>query len=79
MSKVTIYTTPSCKFCKKTKRFFKKNDVEYDEHNVAEDKEAREEAIEKSGQKGVPVIDVEGYDDIIVGFDQDKLEEALDI
>lgn len=79
MTKVAIYTTPGCKFCKKTKRFFKSKGVEYTEYNVAENEDAREEMLEKSGQKGVPVIDIEGYDEIIVGFEKEKLEEALDL
>jgi len=77
MTEVTIYTTPGCKFCKKTKRFLKSNGIEYNEYNVAEDKEARDQMMEKSGQKGVPVVDIEGYDEIIVGFEKGKLEEAL--
>lgn len=59
------------------KDFFDQHKIEYKEFNVAEDKEAREEMIEKSGQMGVPVIDVDG--EIIVGFDKKKLSELLKI
>lgn len=75
MAKVTIYTTPSCVFCKMTKSFFKEQNVSYEEKNVAQDEAARSEMIEKSGQMGVPVIDVDGA--VIIGFDQPRLKEAL--
>lgn len=57
------------------KEFFKKNDVAYTEINVEEDEAAAEEMIEKSGQMGVPVIDVNG--EIIVGFNRGAIEKAL--
>ncbi|MBI4085893.1 MAG: glutaredoxin family protein [Candidatus Liptonbacteria bacterium] len=77
MSQVTIYTTPSCVYCRMAKEFFKKNNVAYEEHNVAEDDKAREEMVKKSRQLGVPVIDVNG--EIFVGFDQKGLKKALNI
>jgi len=77
MSKVTIYSTPSCVYCKMAKEFFKKNNVEYTEHNVAQDDRAREEMIKKSSQLGVPVIDIDG--EIFVGFDQAGLKKILKI
>ncbi len=77
MPKVIIYTTPSCVYCKMAKEFFKKNNVEYTEHNVAQDDRAREEMIKKSRQLGVPVIDIDG--EIFVGFDQSGLKKALNI
>jgi len=75
MANVKIYTTPTCVYCKMTKEFFKKNSVEYEERNVATDAVARDEMIQKSGQLGVPVIEVGGK--IIIGFDQPQLKEAL--
>ena len=75
MHKVTIYTTPTCVYCKMAKEFFTKNNVSYEERNVATDLAAREEMIEKSQQLGVPVIEVD--DTIIVGFDKPNLETAL--
>lgn len=75
MKKVSIYTTPTCQYCKMTKDFFKEKNVEFEEFNVAEDAAKRTEMIEKSGQMGVPVIDVEG--ELIVGFNKDKLTELL--
>lgn len=74
---VIIYSTPTCHFCQITKEFFKENAVTYREFNVASDMERRQEMVEKSGGMAVPVIDIDG--EIIVGFDKEKLEKALDI
>ena len=59
------------------KEFFKKNNVAYQEFDVAADMKAREDMIQKSGQLGVPVIDVDGK--IIVGFDKAALAQALNL
>jgi len=75
MHKVTMYTTPSCVYCKMTKEFFAKNNVAFEEKDVAADAVAREEMLEKSQQLGVPVIDIDGT--IIIGFDKKNLETAL--
>ena len=75
MSKVTIYSTPTCVYCKMAKEFFRNNNVQYEEHNVAEDDRAREEMVNKSHQLGVPVIDVDG--EIIVGFNKQELSRLL--
>lgn len=72
---VEIYTTPSCVYCKMTKDFFQKNNVQYTEHNVATDAAKRQEMIEKTGQMGVPVIMIDG--EVVVGFDQSRLSELL--
>jgi len=77
MRNVTIYTTPTCVYCKRTKAFFGEHNVHYQEKDVASDSAAREEMIKKSEQMGVPVIDIDGT--IIVGFDQPRLAELLDI
>ncbi len=74
---VKIYSTPTCSWCAKAKEFFKENNVKYEEYDVAMDEEKRNEMVEKSGQLGVPVIDVDG--NIIVGFDQPRLTELLDL
>lgn len=75
MKKVEIYSTPTCTYCGAAKEFFKKNNVAYTEYNVASDSAKRAEMLEKSGQMGVPVIDVGG--DIVVGFDEKVLKELL--
>ena len=77
MAKVTIYTTPTCGFCHMSKEYFKANDIKYDEKDVSRDRKAVEEMIHKSGQLGVPVIDIDGQ--IVVGFNQPRLAELLKI
>jgi glutaredoxin 3 len=74
---VTIYSTPSCHFCHAAKAFFDENKVSYEDINVASDLEKRKEMIDMTGQMGVPVIRIE--DDVIVGFDEGKLRELLEI
>lgn len=74
---VSIYTTPSCQYCKMAKELFKEYNIAYNEYNVAVDAEKRNEMIERSGQMGVPVIDIDGK--LIVGFDQSKISELLGI
>ena len=77
MPTVTIYTTPSCVYCKMAKEFFKQHNVAYQEKDVALDAAARDAMIAKSGQLGVPVIDIDGK--IIIGYDRGRLSELLDI
>ena len=77
MKSVTIYTTPTCVYCKMAKTFFTEKQVAYTEHDVVADMNARAEMVQKSGQLGVPVIDVEGT--IIVGFDREALATALEV
>lgn len=75
MGKVTIYTTPTCTYCRMAKAYFKENNVEYKEINVAADQSKAQEMFEKSGQLGVPVLEINGK--IIVGFDKPAIKEAL--
>jgi glutaredoxin 3 len=75
MAKVTIYTTPTCVYCKMAKAFFAENNVQYDEKNVATDMAAREDMVNKSHQLGVPVIDIDN--NIVIGFDQRTIEGLL--
>lgn len=75
MKNVTIYSTPTCTYCKMTKEFLADKGVEYTEFDVSADDAKRNEMVEKSGQMGVPVVDVEG--EIIVGFDEEKLTSLL--
>jgi glutaredoxin 3 len=74
---VTIYSTPTCHFCQMTKDFLTGQGIGYTEHNVAADLEKRQEMIQKSGQMGVPVILV--GEELIVGFDKERLESSLGI
>ncbi|MEE8440725.1 MAG: glutaredoxin domain-containing protein [Spirochaetia bacterium] len=72
---VTLYSTPSCSFCRKAKDFFRTNHVRFTEYNIAQDRRRADEMVRKSGQMGVPVIDINGK--IIVGFNQPEVERAL--
>jgi len=74
---VKIYSTPTCVYCRMAKDFFTKNNVAYEDVNVALDTKEREEMFEKSHQMGVPVIDIDGH--IIVGFNKDVIEKALNL
>lgn len=75
MKNVVIYSTPTCHFCQMTKAFLKENNIEFTDYDVSTDAQKREEMINKSGQMGVPVIFVD--DEMMVGFDKDKLSRAL--
>lgn len=75
MAKVIIYSTPTCVYCKMAKEFFTKNNVSYEEHDVAADMKAREDMVNKSHQLGVPVIDIDN--NIVIGFDQKTIEGLL--
>ncbi len=77
MAKVTVYSTPVCPWCDKVKEFLKENKIPFQEINVVADRAAADEMIRKSGQMGVPVIDVNGQ--IIVGFNRTALKKALQI
>ena len=75
MPKVKIYTTPTCAFCHATKEFLNEHNVKFEEIDVASDAASRDEMVQKSGQLGVPVTDIDGK--IIVGFNRKQLQEVL--
>lgn len=75
MIRVTIYTTPSCAYCKMAKDYFKSKNIKYEEYDVFADASKREEMIKKSGQLGVPVIDIGGK--TVIGFDRGKINQYL--
>jgi glutaredoxin-like YruB-family protein len=74
---IKIYSTPSCIYCVTLKTFLKERKIEFEEIDVSQDQKAQEEMIEKSGQMGVPVIEIN--EEIIVGFDKEKIEKLLKI
>lgn len=74
---VKIYTTPTCAYCHAAMEFFEEHNIEYQELNVFTDLKAREDMIHKSGQLGVPIIDVDG--NIVIGFDRGQLMQLLGI
>ncbi|MDD5331521.1 MAG: glutaredoxin family protein [Candidatus Nanoarchaeia archaeon] len=73
---INIYSTDMCPWCHRVKAYLKEKGVKFNEFNVGEDREKAREMIEKSGQMGVPVIDIDG--EIIVGFDKEAIDEALE-
>ncbi len=75
--KIKIYSTATCHYCKEAKEFFTENKLAYEEYNVGTDIAKRNEMIEKAGQLGVPVIDIDG--NVFVGFDKPTIAEAVGV
>lgn len=75
MMSVKVYTTNTCPWCVKAKQYLKEKGVEYTEVNVSQDRQAAMEMINKSGQRGVPVLDING--NIVVGFDKAAIDEYI--
>jgi glutaredoxin-like YruB-family protein len=75
MKKVKIYTTPACPFCVMAKEYLKEKGIEFEEIDVSKNEKAAKEMVEKSGQMGVPVIEIDGK--IVIGFDKEKIDEIL--
>ncbi len=73
--RVIVYSTPTCPYCHAAKEFLKENKIAYQDVDVSKDQSKAQEMIEKSGQMGVPVIDINGT--IIVGFDKEAMKKAL--
>lgn len=72
---VKIYTTPTCAFCHAEKEFLREHSIAFEEFDVASNTQARQEMIQKTGQMGVPVTDVDG--EVVVGFDKARLKKLL--
>jgi len=77
MPKVKVYSTPTCPYCFTLKEFLNEHNIEFEDLDIFQDKDARDEMIKKSGQTGVPVVDIDGT--IIVGFDKEKICKLLKI
>jgi len=73
--KVTIYSTKTCPYCRMAKDYLKSKNINFKDFDVGSDKEAAKEMIKKSGQMGVPVLDINGK--IIVGFDKEAIDAAI--
>lgn len=72
---VKVYSTPTCPWCKVTKNYLKSKNIPFEDLDVSKDRDAAMEMIQKSGQRGVPVVDING--NIIVGFDQRSIDKFL--
>lgn len=77
MKKVRIFSTPACVYCNTLKKFLSEHNVPYEDIDVSKDKAALEEMVQKSGQMGVPVTDIDG--EFVVGFYKDKISQLLNI
>jgi len=76
MAKVIVYSTPMCPYCRMVKDFLHKKGVEFEDKDVSIDREAAKDMIKKSGQLGVPQVEINGK--IILGFDRKAIEEELE-
>lgn len=74
---VKIYSTPACPYCLTLKEFLKEHNITFEDIDVSKDEKTLKEMIEKSGQMGVPVVDING--EIVVGFDKEKISKLLEI
>jgi glutaredoxin 3 len=72
---ITLYSTPSCTYCTKAKDYFRTNGIRFTEYDISRDPRRADEMMRKSGQAGVPVIDINGR--IIVGFNKPEIERSL--
>ncbi|GAB4293015.1 MAG: hypothetical protein Kow0068_18190 [Marinilabiliales bacterium] len=75
--RVVVYTSPTCTWCNAIKSYFRKHNIRFREVDVSKDPQAARELVKRSGQQGVPQTDINGQ--IVVGFDQNKLNELLEI
>jgi glutaredoxin-like YruB-family protein len=73
--KVKVYSTPTCPFCIMLKKFLKDNNIEFEDVDVSRDMNAAREMVDKTGQMGVPVIEVDG--EFVIGFDKGRIKELL--
>jgi glutaredoxin 3 len=75
MANIIIYSTPTCPYCVKVKEYLKSKDISYTDYDISKDRSKVDEMMKKSGQMGVPVIDIDG--NIILGFDKNAIDSAL--
>lgn len=75
VKEVTMYSSPTCAFCHMAAEYFKEKGIAFTEKDISEDREALDFVLTKVGQAVTPIITVN--DDVIVGFDRPKIEEAL--
>lgn len=75
--KIRIFSTPACPYCFTLKEYLKDRKIEFEDIDVSKDREKLEEMVKKSGQMGVPVVDIDG--EIVIGFDKEKISSLLGI
>lgn len=74
---VKVYSTSTCPYCIRAKQFLKDNNIVFEDVDVSNNQVAAEEMVQKSGQMGVPVLDIDG--EIIIGFDKERIKSVLGI
>ncbi len=72
---IKVYSTPTCPWCRKAKEYLQSKGINYEEYNVAEQRDKLQEMVDLSGQRGVPVLKI--GDEVIIGFNQPKIDKAL--
>lgn len=72
---VKVYSTPTCPWCIRAKQFLKDSNIDFQNIDVSSNQQAVDDLMQKSGQMGVPVLDIDG--EIIVGFDKDRIKQSL--
>lgn len=75
MATIKVYSTRTCPYCVTLKEFLKTNGFDFQDIDVSFDQKLQQEMIDKSGQMGVPVVDIDGQ--IVVGFDREKIVQIL--
>jgi len=75
--RVRIFSTPGCPYCFTLKEFFKEHQIDFEDIDVSKDKKAMDEMTEKSGRLEVPVVEI--GNEIVAGFDKEKISKLLNI
>ncbi|MBI3172145.1 MAG: NrdH-redoxin [Chloroflexi bacterium] len=73
--RVIVFSTPTCSFCSMAKKYFRERGIRFKDVDVSRDPAAARDMLRRSGQSGVPVIDINGK--IVVGFDRPKIDKYL--
>ena len=72
---IKVYSTPTCPYCTMAKKYLDSKNISYEDVDVSANRSAASEMISKSGQRGVPVLDINGS--IVIGFDKDKIDDLI--
>lgn len=73
--RVIVFSTPTCSYCRKAKQYFRSKQIPFRDVDVSRDQSAARDMVRRSGQQGVPQIDIGGK--LIVGFDRPKIDKLL--
>lgn len=74
---VTVYTTPTCSWCQAVKEYLRAREIDFEEIDVSTDQSLAEEMMDKSGQMGTPVLEIDG--EIVIGFNRPEIDQLLDL